>query len=463
MSSRPRNRLLGSSVFRLTLFASLTCLAATFFIFGAIYFVKASQLRAEMAREVEAQWFEFEAIYAEEGLDGLAENLSEDGERIWDPDVLYGALEEGWVISRLVNFNDDTLAGLHQLDPPGGLVTSYVDFDSLAEDPMLSLRHEIGEDHELVVARYYPQWLGEMRDLLEFSIYLLLIGLVPIALVTAWWLSRTVFARLNSISATAESIGEGSLTSRVPLKGSGDEFDRLSSAVNDMLDRITALTRNIENVSVGVAHDLKTPVSNIAGRLQLIERDAGNTDAVTVHVEAANQHIETLLRALNALLRLGEVEAGKRRAAFQPIDLSGLVGDFAESFLPVVEDADKHLAIDIAGGISVTGDPDLLTQMLTNLLENFVEHGRDGGRAKLVLARTGKDAILRLGDDGPGIPAHRREQIFERFYRLDASRSAAGNGLGLSLVKSISELHFGGCELIAGEPGAVFEIRLPLG
>lgn len=462
MSSRPRNNLLGSSVFKLTLLASLACLFAAVAIMWGLYWFSVWQTHQEMRRELKEHWFELEAIFEEDGLNALVEELTIDDTRIWDPDILYEALEESFPVSRLLNQQDETLAGLEMMDPPGDFSRGFIEFETLEGDPLLFLRYEMGEGYELVTARFFPESLGYYRELLRMGMWLLALVILPMALVIAWLLSRSVFSRLTEISATAESIGEGTLDHRVPLKGNQDEFDRLASAVNEMLGRVSALTQNIENVSVGVAHDLKTPVSNIAGRLQLIERDAEDPAAVQFHVSAAHTHIETLLRTLNALLRLGEVEAGKRKSAFQPVDLSSLIQDFTESYLPVIEDSDKHLAIDLSDQVTVTGDPDLLIQMLSNLLENFVEHGRDGGRAKLALGRIGDQAILRISDDGPGIPEHRREQIFERFFRLDASRSVEGNGLGLSLVKSIAELHDGSCALVAGEPGAIFEIRLPL-
>ncbi|MEO1027669.1 MAG: ATP-binding protein [Pseudomonadota bacterium] len=462
MSLRPRNNLLGSSVFKLTLVASLACLVAAITIMWALYWVNIWQTHDEMRGQLEERWFELEALFEEDGLGALTEELTIDDARIWDPDILYEALEEGFPVARLINQADETVAGLELMDPPGGFSRSFLEFESLDGDPALFLRYELGGEYELVVARFFPEHLGYYRELLGMGMWLLALVILPMALFTAWWLSRSVFGRLSEISETAETIGEGTLDNRIPLKGNEDEFDRLASAVNDMLGRVSALTRNIENVSVGVAHDLKTPVSNIAGRLQLIERDAKDPSAVQTHVAAAHMHIETLLGTLNALLRLGEVEAGKRKSAFQTVDLSGLIQEFAESFVPVIEDADKHLSMDLSDSLTVTGDPDLLIQMLSNLLENFVEHGRDGGKARLALGRIGDQAILRISDDGPGIPEHRRDQIFERFFRLDASRSVEGNGLGLSLVKSIAELHDGNCQLVAGEPGAVFEIRLPL-
>lgn len=115
-----------------------------------------------------------------------------------------------------------------------------------------------------------------------------------------------------------------------------------------------------------------------------------------------------------------------------------------------------------APGVTVSGDRDLLTQMISNLLENTLEHARDGANAWIRLRVSDRIAILEVGDDGPGLPANATDSVFERFVRLDSSRSTPGNGLGLSLVRAIAELHNGHARVAATEPGAVFEISLPL-
>ena len=217
----------------------------------------------------------------------------------------------------------------------------------------------------------------------------------------------------------------------------------------------------MRSVSVGVAHDLKTPVSNIDGRLQLIERDINDTAAIQEHLERSRDHIATLQRTLDALLRLGEIEAGARRSAFTLVDLSTLCSDLVESFTPVLAEMDKSLQAEIPAGMFAYGDPDLLSQLIINLLENVGEHARDGANAWLQLQRRDNDLLLVIGDDGPGIAEPLREVLFERFVQLDSTRQSSGNGLGLSIVRAIAELHHGSVRLRDDTRGAVFEVRLP--
>ena len=140
--------------------------------------------------------------------------------------------------------------------------------------------------------------------------------------------------------------------------------------------------------------------------------------------------------------------------------MTQLVTELGDSFMPVFEDADKRLDVTAARGVALHGDAALLIQMLTNLLENIIEHGRDGARGWLVLSQDSDVVRIEVGDDGPGISEASRDDIFARFFRADTSRHTSGNGLGLSLVKAIVELHAGTITLQAGMPGTVFEIIL---
>ncbi|MEL6837930.1 MAG: HAMP domain-containing sensor histidine kinase [Pseudomonadota bacterium] len=275
---------------------------------------------------------------------------------------------------------------------------------------------------------------------------------------TGYFLSRSVFNRIEGISQTAAAVAAGQMTSRVPQSDRYDEFDRLAGGINQMLDRLAALNANIEAVSVGVAHDLRTPLTNIGGRLELISRDRANPDAVEKHIEAAEGYLSQLLGIFDALLRLGEVEAGRRKAAFDVVDLSALAADMAEAYAPIFEDANKSFQAHIDSGARISGDRELLEQLVANLLENAVEHARDAAQVGLSVRITADTVTLAISDDGPGISPANRTRIFERFYRADGSRSTPGNGLGLSLVKAIADLHGADITLDEDAPGAVFTL-----
>lgn len=463
MSSPQPRAFLSSTVFRRTVLATLAgliaVLAVMWGLFGVYYWQETRQVRSA----IETVETELLNAFEQGGFEGLKADLTYDGRSEWDPDWLYAILEENEFIVRLLINDDETVAGFDGIDPGEGWSTTLIEHEDLDRHPVVAFRFGLDEgEGELVIGQFIPDRLLVLRELLTRGTWLLALALFPIALITGFFTSRSVFQRLSTISETAEQVSKGHFDARVPISGGSDEFDRVAAHVNDMLAQIATLARNLEGVSVGAAHDLKTPVSNLAGRLQLIERDLNNPDATKDHIHVAQEHIAALLRTLDALFRLGEVEAGKRKAAFGSVDLSELVEETGDSFRPVFEEADKTIDVRTTPRICIFGDGDLLTQLVTNLLENVIEHARDGAHAWIRLRASETHAHLEVGDDGPGLPALNGEDVFERFFRLDASRTTAGNGLGLSLVRSIAELHDGHARLVAASPGAVFEVEFPL-
>ncbi|MEM7361289.1 MAG: HAMP domain-containing sensor histidine kinase [Pseudomonadota bacterium] len=405
------------------------------------------------------------SIYENHGFEGLVEKVSIDEEDEWETDDVHTALDDDEYIYSL--FKDSRfIAGYPELtvigEENGTTTFGLLDDDEFDIHPVLKKNISLSDEIEINIARFLPEiWNWRKEYLIVISLTLIII-LLPISLVSAKVLSSKVTRRLDGMSSVLAKVGDVSIENRLPVAENRDEFDILSENINAMLDRLRLLTRNIENTSVGVAHDLKTPISNVAGRLQLIERDLNDPTLIQAHVYTANENIEKLLRTLDALLRLGEVEAGKRKEAFKPTNLSAIALDLAESFQPVLDESDKHFEYSIEPGILIHGDTDLLVQLFSNLLENAVEHTRDGAAVKLELHAKRGFAEVRVADDGPGIPAHNADHIFDRFHRGDASRSTPGNGLGLSLVRSIAELHDGRAQLQLENGGSCFVVSIPL-
>ena len=459
--SVPRS-MFASSVFRRAVLATIVSLLVLLTLGWLFYSVvresEFDQLRAELS-EARA---DAGITLQEDGIEALKAELAHDGPGLWESDALFFMLEEEERIVRLLNSKGETIAGYPDIDPPDGESEEYLlEHPELGDEPMITTREPLGDEYELILARFVPGRVLYNDEVIWLATLFLIFAVGPIALVSAYFTSRSVIRRLDTISTTTSEIGFDRIDARIPLSKKDDEFDKLAGGVNDMLDRIAALTRNLEGVTVGVAHDLKTPISNIAGRLQLIERDAGDTGAVGEHVQVANEHIGSLLRTLDALLRLGQLESGARREAFEQFDLSELVTELSESFEPLFEEADQNFEARIASSLVILGDRNLIAQLLTNLLENSLEHARDGASVWVELGANAKSVTLQVGDDGPGVPANRASDIFERFVRMDPGRTKAGNGLGLSLVKSIASLHGGEAKATSTEPGLVITVSLP--
>ena len=203
-----------------------------------------------------------------------------------------------------------------------------------------------------------------------------------------------------------------------------------------MLDRIAGLMDSLRQVSGDIAHDLRTPLNRLRQRLELAARRA-HDPAHRAEIEGALRDVDAILATFAAMLRITEVEAGARRAAFRRLDLQQLARAVVEDFGPAAEDGGHALMLESAGAVWVEGDGDLLTQMTVNLVENALRHTPRGCTVRLSALRTPDGAVLSVADDGPGVPAADRERLFDRFYRLERSRSTPGSGLGLALVQAV--------------------------
>lgn len=283
-------------------------------------------------------------------------------------------------------------------------------------------------------------------------------GVVILGVAGGFALSRDVHRRLAAISGTAEAIIDGDLSRRVPVRGSGDDLDRLAETINRMLDRITTLMESLRQVSNDVAHDLRTPLTRLRQRLEAgLAREAERGEAI----EGALGDLDTILETFAALLRIAQVEGGARRAAFRATDLAQLAGTVVDAFAPSAEDARQTLRLEGEPALTIDGDPELLTQMLVNLVENALRHAGEGASIRVGVGRVQGAPVLWVADDGPGVPAAEREKLFDRFYRLEHSRSAPGSGLGLALVAAVARLHGAEVRLHDAQPGLEARVSFP--
>lgn len=266
-------------------------------------------------------------------------------------------------------------------------------------------------------------------------------------------LSFAFLRRVDSITRTAEAIIAGDLSQRVPTCGTQDDLDRLALTLNRMLDRISALMESVKQVSNDIAHDLRTPLSRLRQGLEAAQYHARSAADYETAVEAAMSQVDGILATFGALLRIAQIEARATRAGFRELDLSAVFDTIVEAFAPAAEDEGKRLTGRIEPGIRIDGDRELLTQMLANLVENAIRHTPEGTRIEVSLETRNGVPVGIVADHGPGVPEPERERMFERFYRLERSRSTPGSGLGLSLVRAIADLHGIGLVVADNRPG----------
>jgi signal transduction histidine kinase len=275
-------------------------------------------------------------------------------------------------------------------------------------------------------------------------------------------LSRTFLHRVDAIARTAEGIIGGDLTRRVPTSGNGDDLDRLAATLNRMLNRIGILMDSLRQMSSDVAHDLRTPLTRLYQRLEDARTHARTVPEYEAAVEAAIGEAQRLLDIFAALLRIAQVEGGSPRAAFTDVDLAAVAEAVADAYRPDAEEAGHELATAICPGVKVRGDKELLTQALANLVENALRHTPPGTRIHVRLDGGGAGgALLMVQDDGPGVADTDLQRLTDRFYRGERSRTTPGNGLGLSLVSAVAELHGAALDLSVASPGLRVSLLFP--
>jgi signal transduction histidine kinase len=255
-------------------------------------------------------------------------------------------------------------------------------------------------------------------------------------------MTRNMLRKVDAVNRTSTGIIHGDLSQRVPLSGSGDEFDQLAENLNAMLDQIERLMLGMRQVTDNIAHDLRTPLARLRARLEvtLIEKPDAARYAEALRDTIAEA--DDLLGTFNALLSIAEAESGSRRENMAGVDLAEIAANVAELYEPVADEKGVELRLKIADRIMVRGDRHLLSQAIANLVDNALKYTPAGYVALSAFAR-GDLARIEVADSGPGVPPERREAVFDRFVRLEGSRSTPGNGLGLSLVRAVAKLHDG--------------------
>ena len=301
----------------------------------------------------------------------------------------------------------------------------------------------------------------ELRETLEEA-SLAAAGLISLmSLGIAILISRQFLARIDSVSAAAARIMGGRLEERLPAIGMGDEFNRLAANLNSMLDRMQELMEGLRQVSSDIAHDLRTPLMRLGRRLDAALDAASPQEERQRALEESIDQVADLLATFNALLRIAQVEGGTGREAFRRIDVSELMERVLEIYEPAAEDAGRPLHADIEAQLSMSGDPQLVTQLISNLLENALSHTPPQTSVALrAYAEDGRICVA-VADRGTGIPAAERDKVLRRFYRLDRSRTTSGAGLGLSMARAIVQLHGGELALIDNAPGLHVRASFP--
>ncbi len=266
-------------------------------------------------------------------------------------------------------------------------------------------------------------------------------------------MSLGIVRRIESINRVSRDIMSGELSRRIPSWDTDDEFDRLAGNLNAMLDRIETLMATVRGISDDIAHDLRTPLSRLRISLEAARsrpRAGADYDA---WIDGMIAGVDEILATFGAMLQIAEIQAHRPRQGFVGVDLAKIVTDTGEMYEAVAAERGQRLEALVTPVEPILGDRDLLFRALANLVDNAIKYTPVGGHVWIRLGPGQHGPEIVVADSGPGIPAEARQQVFRRLFRLEASRTTPGSGLGLSLVAAVAQLHGIAVSLEDNHPG----------
>jgi signal transduction histidine kinase len=441
---------LRSSTLRLALicigiFGTVVCA-----LFSYVYWSTASYVRSRSDNAIAAERTILRQAYDRDGRDGLVMTIAQR--------ITADRLEGGLYL--LADGSLAPVAGNLKLWPAALQgAEGWGNFDApewkpdATDRPLLRATYEtLPDGYHLLVGKDIDD-LDEFAEKIETAVTLSVLFTFLLAGFSSIFVTRRTVGRIEAINATSQTIMQSGLGQRIPRKGTGDEWDQLADNLNLMLDRIEGLMGEVKEVSDNVAHDLRTPLARMRGRLEkayATPRDSGYDQALIGDTLA---DLDSVLRMFTSLTRIAQIEASDRTAGFRTVNLAHIAREVAELFDAAAEERGGRLDVVAGQQVLVTGDRDLLFDAVANLIDNAIKHGRDGGAVRVEVSQENGAAVIAIADDGPGIPVTESRQVFKRFYRLERSRRTPGNGLGLSLVAAVARLHGARTELADNAPG----------
>lgn len=448
-------RLLRTTNFRFALFYALVFMGSVGLLGAMVYATIRTALEQQTAQRINAEVERLTGEYRSHGLQHLIEVVT-----------ARTNMRERDALEYVLVTPDDTVLAGRALPLPSADGWSTVAlperFRAAGEESasLYSRTVTLGDGIRLSVGNDLD-WIDDVQEAILSTFAWALLATLILALASGLWLSARFLRGMDAMTRTAAAIVSGDLKSRVPISPRNDDLDQLACAFNSMLDRLDVLMDSLKQVSNDIAHDLRTPLSQLKQNLDETARGAATKDEMRAGILNATLQVDEILATFSALLRIAQIEAGTRRAGFAPVDLSELTRLLASDYIAVAEDRGQMITTDVESSVWIEGDRDLLTQLIVNLLENALRHTPDGAAVTVDLQKAPDRVTLSVADNGAGVPEAERERIFRRFYRLEQSRTSPGSGLGLSLVAAIAELHGARLAALDNEPGLRVEIRFP--
>ena len=447
-------KLFKSSTFRLALMYMTLFSLSVLILLGFIYWSTAGYMVRQTEATIATELNELTERFDQSGLEGLTSTISE---RLSHP-----AKDKSFYLLTDSQFRP-IIGNLKQWPEKDIANKDWLSFQIAGEPHQHRALARIlplqGRFYLLVGRDVYS--LEKIQDLIREALFWGLMMTIVLALTGGVMMSRTMMNKIEMINDTCHRIMDGDLTQRIPSSGGDDDFDKLVGTLNRMLDQLEVLMQGVKQVTNNIAHDLRTPLSRLRRRLDMLRNNELTSDRHEELLDQAINEADGLLATFKALLRISEVESGSRRVGFKKVDIAALLDDLIELYEPLSEEKGQTLIAQRQQLRELQGDRDLLFQAFANILDNAIKYTPKAGQIRLTVKDQPSQLQVSIEDTGPGIPVDVRDKVFERFFRLEASRSTSGNGLGLSLVAAIINLHHGNIELGDNCPGLNLTVTLP--
>jgi signal transduction histidine kinase len=453
-------KILKTSTFRLAAIYLLVFAVSVGAILAYVFWNTAGLLERQTDATIRAEVQALADQYRILGLRGIVETIQR------------RSAERGGGIYLLADSVGKRVAGNLEAVPPQVIdETGWIDFpldikvgETMQRRSARAFHADLTDDYELIVGRDVQE-LRLFGDIIRRTLYWALGIALVLGLGGGLLTSRNFLRRVDAITDASRSIMGGDLSSRMPDLGTGDEMDKLARSLNEMLDQIERLMTGMKEVSSNVAHDLKTPLTRLRARVESALRSNSKSE-YRAALDKTIEESDRLLQTFNSLLSIARAEAGQSREMLQTIDAHDILEDVAELYQPIAEEEGGTLNVTLARGLNVLVDRQLLSQALSNLVDNALKYGVTDEEPKPRIEIEGRledsSVVILVGDRGAGIAVEDRARVLDRFVRLDSSRAKPGNGLGLSLVAGVMKLHGGALILEDNEPGLRAKLVLPL-
>ena len=447
---------LTSSTFRVALIAIGAFGVIVSGIFGYVYLSTSSYVRSRSDRAIMADYLSLQGAYERNGRAGLIVLIQQ---RMTDKSFADG-------VYILVDPSLATLRGNIKVWPATvAAARGWTEFrapeplPNTASRPLLrAMLETFPSGDRLLVGRDISD-LDSFTDQIKTAVISGIALIFVLAAVASILVTRRTVGRIEAINATSRAIMLSALDKRIPLRGTNDEWDSVAENLNLMLDRIETLMGEVKQVSDNVAHDLRTPLTRMRGRLEKAYHGQriGENDQSLLGDTIAD--LDAVLRIFSSLTRIAQIETQARKGAFRTVNLFEIASEVIELYDAAAEQDGTRLTVIGDREVLVTGDRDLIFDAIANLVDNSIKHGRAGGQVVVATENIDGTPAISITDDGPGIPADEYEHVFKRFYRLEHSRYTPGNGLGLSLVAAVARIHGARIEMYDNAPGLKLTLR----